>query len=328
VTGTEAHPIPTAAGGGRWWRALAFGLTASALAGAAVVADSLWLEPRRLQQRRVTVPFGGLPPEWDGLTILHLSDFHYVPRDRWLRARLTTLASQTAADPPDLIALTGDFVEWDEDAPALAPLLGALPARLGRFAVLGNHDYGNAVDPPDRERHSLVNAFSELVGRPLIHYQERPARPDGNCIDRIVRTLGCAGITVLRNQAVCLANRRPPFWVGGVDEPHQHRADPAAVFAGIPPDDPVLLLAHSPDLLECPLPRSPGLTLAGHTHGGQVRLPFLPPLVTHTRVPLPAYRGLIATANGPMYISSGMGASVPLRFRCPPEVTRLVLRRA
>jgi predicted MPP superfamily phosphohydrolase len=55
-------------------------------------------------------------------------------------------------------------------------------------------------------------------------------------------------------------------------------------------------------------------------------LPFLPPLVTHTRVPLPAYRGLIATANGPMYISSGMGASVPLRFRCPPEVTRLVLR--
>jgi uncharacterized protein len=315
-----------ATSGDRWRHALALGLAAIALSGAAVAAESLWLEPRRLQQRRLTVPFAGLPPEWDGLTILHLSDFHYVPRDRWLRARLTDLAAHTAADPPDLIALTGDFVEWNEDAAAIAPLLGALPARLGRFAVLGNHDYGNAVDPPDRERHSLVNAFSELVGRPLIQYQERPARPNGNCVGGIIRALECAGITVLRNQAVPLADRLPPFWIGGVDEPHQHRADPAAVFAGIPPGDPVLLLAHSPDVLECPLPRSPGLTLAGHTHGGQVRLPFLPPLVTHTRVPLPAYRGLIATANGPMYISSGMGASVPLRCRCPPEVTRLVLR--
>jgi predicted MPP superfamily phosphohydrolase len=119
-----------------------------------------------------------------------------------------------------------------------------------------------------------------------------------------------------------------PLWVGGVDEPHQHRADPAAVLAEIPAHDPVLLLAHSPEVLECPFPRSPALILAGHTHGGQIRIPWLSPLVTHTRVPLPAYQGLIATAQGPMHISPGIGASIPLRFRCPPEVTTLVLRAA
>ncbi len=306
-------------------RRFASALIASAFTGGVLAADSLWLEPRRLAHRHLTVPFAGLPAEWEGLSILHLSDFHYVPRDGWLRARLTELAAQTAAAPPDLIALTGDFIEWDEDAPALAALLGALPVRLGRFAVLGNHDYGNAFDPPDRERHSLINALSELVGKPLIRRRERPARSRGNCIERVVAALEDAGITVLRNQAVHLGDGRAPFWIGGVDEPHQHRADPAAVLAAIPAGDPVLLLAHSPDVLECALTRCPGLTLVGHTHGGQVRLPFLPPLVTHSRVLLPAYRGLITTAYGPMYISSGMGASVPLRFRCPPEVTTLTL---
>jgi hypothetical protein len=86
------------------------------------------------------------------------------------------------------------------------------------------------------------------------------------------------------------------------------------------------LLAHSPDVLERPFPRSPLVALVGHTHGGQVRLPFLPPLITHTRVSLPAYQGLVSTPQGPMHISPGIGASVPIRFRCPPEVTRVVLQ--
>jgi uncharacterized protein len=304
------------------------GIAVSLLAGGLLAADSLWLEPHRLQHRCRTVPFAGLPPALNGLTILHLSDFHYVPRDHWLPARLRELAAQTAAEPPDLIAYTGDYVEWEEDAPAIAALLGALHARLGSFAVLGNHDYGNAVDPPDAEKHSVLNALSELVGAPAIRYRERPAKPTGNNPTAIVEALAGAGITVLRNNAVRLTDAGAAFWVGGVDEPHQRRANAGAVFAAIPPNDPVLLLAHSPEVLECPLPRAPGLILAGHTHGGQVRLPFAGPLVTHTRIPLPAYQGLITTAYGPMHISPGMGASIPLRFRCPPEVTTLVLTPA
>lgn len=312
----------------RWRRALGMGIGLSCLAGGLLAADSLWLEPRRLQHRCYTVPFAGLPPALNGLTILHLSDFHYVPRDRWLPARLKELAIQTAADPPDLIAYTGDYVEWDEDAPAIAALLGALHSRLGCFAVLGNHDYGNAVDPPDSEKHSVLNGLSELLGAPVIRHRERPAKPTGNNIDAIIVALEDAGITVLRNSAVRLCGAGAAFWVGGVDEPHQQRANAGAVFAAIPPDEPVVLLAHSPEVLECPLPRTPGLMLAGHTHGGQVRLPFLAPLVTHTRIPLPAYQGLIATPYGPMHISPGMGASIPLRFRCPPEVTTLVLKQS
>ncbi|HEY8745601.1 MAG TPA: metallophosphoesterase [Chloroflexota bacterium] len=299
---------------------------AAFLAAAALAADSLWLEPHRLQRRCYTVPLNGLPLDLDGLTILHLSDFHYVPRDAWLSTRLAELAAETAANPPDLIAFTGDLVEWDEDAPAIAALLGAMTARLGSFAVLGNHDYGNAVDPHDPERHSLMNAFSELVGVPLQRYRERLPKPAGNCIVPIIAALEHEHVTLLRNTAVRLSVGATPLWIGGVDEPHQHRANPALVFAAIPAHDLVLLLAHSPEVLECSFPRSPDLILAGHTHGGQVRLPWLSPLVTHTRVPLPAYQGLIATQHGPMHISPGIGASIPLRFRCPPEVTTLVLR--
>lgn len=315
------------AGGARRRRALGLGIGLTCLTGGLFAVDSLFWEPHRLQHRCYAVPFAGLPLALNGLTILHLSDFHYVPRDRWLPARLKELAAQTAADPPDLIAYTGDYVEWDEDAPAIAALLGALPARLGRFAVLGNHDYGNAVDPPDTEKHSMLNALSELLGAPVIRYRERPAKPTGNNVAAIIVALEDAGITVLRNNAVCLSWAGATLWVGGVDEPHQQRADACAVFAAIPPDEPTVLLAHSPEVLECPLPRAPGLMLAGHTHGGQVCLPFSPPLVTHTRIPLPAYQGPIATPYGPMHISPGMGASIPLRFRCPPEVTTLVLKR-
>lgn len=296
------------------------------LAGAGLAVDSLLLEPRRLQHRKCCIPLAGLAPALDGLTILHLSDFHYVPRDGWLPQRMAELAAETAADPPDLIALTGDFVEWDEDAPALAALLRPLTARLGAFAVLGNHDYGNACDPPDRERHSLLNALSELVGGPLMRHRERPAKQGGNRVEAICAALEQAGVTVLRNCAVRLCRQHSPFWLGGVDEPHQFRADPAAVFAAVPATEPLFLLTHSPDVLERPFPRAPLLTLAGHTHGGQVRIPFLPPLITHTRVALPAYEGLISTSQGPMHVSPGIGASVPLRFRCPPEVTRLVLK--
>lgn len=309
-----------------WQHWLATGLALGVLAGAALGIDSVLVEPRRLQYRRHKVSWAGLPVEFDGLSVLHLSDFHYVPRDRWLRARLGDLARQTSEAPPDLIALTGDFVEWDEDAPALAALLGALHSRLGSFAVLGNHDYGNAFDPPDKEQHSLLNRAAEIVGGPLQRYFERPAKAGGNRIDAVVTALEDAGIVVLRNTAVRLVVDGEPLWVGGVDEPHQHRNDAAAVCAAVPLGEPLLLLAHSPEVVEQRLAHRPGLILAGHTHGGQVRLPLLPPLVTHTRISLPAYQGMIATSSGPMHISAGLGASVPLRFRCPPEVTTLVLQ--
>lgn len=321
------HSDRVAGPDGLGWRRLAGGGIALALVTVlALGIDSVLVEPRRLQYRRHTVRWTGLPSAFDGLAILHLSDFHYVPRDGWLRKQLDGLAHMTAADPPDLIALTGDFVEWDEDAPALAALLGALHSRLGSFAVLGNHDYGNAFDPRDSEDRSLLNRAAEWVGGPLQRYFERPAKPGGNRIDAVVTALEDVGIVVLRNAAVRLETGGQAFWLGGVDEPHQHRSDPAAVFAAVPADDPLLLLAHSPEVIEQLPARRPGLILAGHTHGGQVRLPLLPPLVTHTRIPLPAYQGLITTDVGPMHISPGLGASVPLRFRCPPTVTTLVLR--
>jgi predicted MPP superfamily phosphohydrolase len=145
-------------------------------------------------------------------------------------------------------------------------------------------------------------------------------------VSRIIGALEDAGIAVLRNRAVALERERQRLWIAGADEPHQRRADLTSVFAPIAPAEPLLLLAHSPDILELPFSRPVGLLLVGHTHGGQVRLPGLRPLVTHTRVLLPDYRGWLQTVAGPMYINAGISASIPLRFRCPPEVTRFALR--
>lgn len=309
-----------ARGRARWPRA-AVPLAALIAAGLALAADALLIEPRRLQRIERCTPFRGLPPALAGLRILHLSDFHYVPRDRWLPRQLARLAEETTNDLPDLIAITGDFVEWHEDAPAIAAMVGRLRSRYGVFAVLGNHDYGNACDPHERPDHPAVEQLSDKIGAPLLLLRDRPGRSYGNNIDMIVQALADQGVRVLRNTAVPLAIAGARLWVGGVDEPHQRRADLAAVCAAVPEDGPLLLLAHSPEVLEQPIPCGIGLILAGHTHGGQVCFPKMQPLVTHTRLHLPAYRGLIETDAGPMYISGGMGASVPLRFRCPPEIT-------
>lgn len=309
-------------------RSCRLAVLAVACAAAGVAGHARWVGPYRLQWRVVSVPFPGLPPAFGGFRVLHLSDLHYIPGNRWLERRLAKLAVQTQADPPDLIALTGDFVEWDEDAGACAALLATLRARHGSFAVLGNHDYGHAFDPKEVPGHRLLHRLGDLVGDPLSRFNGRPPKPAGNRIEAIICALASVGIQVLRDRSVPLSVHGQRLWIGGVDEPHQRRQCLARAFDGIPLGEPLLLLAHSPDVLEGRFAFSPGLLLAGHTHGGQIRLPLMRPLVTHTRVPLPDYQGLVRTSQGLMHISAGIGATVPLRFRCPPEVTTLVLRPA
>jgi len=305
-----------------------FVLAVLAAGGAGAAIHARWVGPYRLQRRVVSVPFPRLPPAFDGFRVLHLSDLHYIPGNRWLERRLAELALQTQADPPDVIALTGDFVEWDEDAGACAALLATLRARHGSFAVLGNHDYGNAFDPEEVPRHRLLHRLGDLVGDPLSRFNGRPPKQEGNRIEAIISALDHAGIQVLRDRAVPIGVHGQRLWIAGVDEPHQRRQCMARAYDGVPVEEPLLLLAHSPDVLEGDFAFSPGLLLAGHTHGGQIRLPLLRPWVTHTRVRLPNYRGLVRTSHGLMHISAGIGATVPLRFRCPPEVTTLVLHPA
>jgi predicted MPP superfamily phosphohydrolase len=241
----------------------------------------------RLVRRRVGVP--GLPAALAGLRVLHLSDLHVGARHSGARH----LRAAAAALPADLIVVTGDLVHGTRTIARCAELLGELEAPLGVYAVLGNHDYSYP--------HCRVNTAALVAA-----IEER-------------------GVRVLRNSAEPVSWRGATLWLAGVDDPHRRHHDLAATLSDIPDDACTLLLAHSPDVLAELEPGRVALALVGHTHGGQVRLPGLPAIVTRTRLRLREPYGLRRLFGTLVHFHSGMGSPTPLRFRMPPEAALLEL---
>jgi len=263
---------------------------------AGLAADAVLLEPRRPVVERVEVSLARLVKELDGLTIAHLSDLHY---ESPASAEIIRTAVQiTHGLAPDLVVLTGDYVtrypfqsglRVAEDSKPCAQLLEDLHAPLGVFAVLGNHDCASD---------------SRLV----------------------TRSLEANGVTVLRNFNLRLERSGGPFWIAGVDDVIGGGARLDRALQGIPRDGATVLLAHEPDFADSVVSYAVDLQLSGHSHGGQVRLPFvgapyLPPL--GRKYPW----GLRRLGRLHLYTNRGIGAiPLPVRFNCPPEITLLTLR--
>ena len=272
-----------------WLLGAAAGLGGCCAGGAAY---PWWIEPGWLQvtRRRVDVP--GLPASLDGLTIAHLSDLHHgthVPIERIGDAVRAVNRLQ-----PDIVALTGDFVSGSASfAAPCAEQLRALQAASGVFACLGNHD----------------------------HWTDAQV---------VARALGDAGIGVLRNTAQALAGAAEGLWIAGVDDVMEGQQDLARALAPVPEGAPVLLLAHEPDFADQVSQHAAPvvLQLSGHSHGGQVRLPFVGPLILPRHASkYPA--GLYRVGDLALYTNRGLGVIEPaVRFNCRPEVTLLSLRSA
>ena len=272
---------------------------ASATAGAAIVGDSIFFEPNRPHLVLRDLALKGWPAQLDGFKIALLSDFHYDPYCSLhpLRAAIPIVNNLRA----DLIALTGDFVSVpmfssnDEkaagDAEPCADLLRQMRAPYGLWAVLGNHDF--STDPA-----------------------------------RVTAILRAAGISVLANQSVAIEGRGSRFWLAGVNDVLSRTADLKATLTKIPEQEATVLMAHEPDYADFVKRFPVNLQLSGHTHGGQVRLPFLPPLY----VPALGRKyvsGLYRVGPLTLYTNPGLGTvGVPVRFDCPPEITLLTLRPA
>lgn len=238
----------------------------------------------------VTVP--GLPAQLHGLRVLHVTDLH-LRLDSRLASELPELV---AGVPHDLALYTGDFVDDADGLPLLADTLRRLPRPEAAFAVLGNHDYG---------RH----------GRQHCGAQGRD----------VSAVLAEAGIQVLSNSAHSALGAG--LFIAGVDDPSRHRDDLDHAMASVPEGACCLLLAHSPDIVLRLGQHRPGLILAGHTHGGQIRLPLAGPLITMSRLPRRQVMGLHEYQGVPTFVSRGIGYSgVNLRLWCPPEVALLTLR--
>lgn len=236
---------------------------------------------------RIAVP--NLPDSFSGFRIVHLSDVHY--------GRLTSLAfvrgivERANRLEPDLIACTGDYVygsNSNETIDAVWQVLSQLTAPHGVWSVLGNHDHWADTERSD--------------------YWLKKSGQD------------------LRHKAVRIERNGQPLWLAGAGDfmTDFRRLDP--LLEQIPDQECRIVLAHNPDTADSDCSRRIDLMLAGHTHGGQVRLPFMAPL--YNPIQNKSYvSGSITAARGfPLFISRGIGWTIlPVRFNCYPEIAVLEL---
>lgn len=258
------------------------------------------VEPTWLEINRITFPVRDLPAAFDGLTIAHLTDFHcgrQIPP-----GYLEDALDRTAAENPDVIAVTGDFVHKGYGHVATAAqLVRRLRAPLGVFAVLGNHDF------------SVRNALG-IRRHPGLH------RAVGDA-------LAAEGVRVLRNEAVRLARGGAGLMISGVNDLWSGECDPVAALAGGCPDTPRVVLAHNPQSVEAFGDARCDLVLSGHTHGGQVNWPGLGRVLLGKTARRRA-AGLYPHRGGHVYVNKGVGFGWRFRFAVRPEVAVFTLRPA
>jgi len=245
------------------------------------------------------------PPNWPAahrLTVTVVADLHAGGPNMGI-ARVREVVDAAQALNSDLIVILGDyfathrFVTEHVPNAAWAAELGRLKARLGVYAILGNHDW-----------------WYDIGG--------------------VRKALADVRIPLMENDAVLIDDNGRRFWLAGLGDQLAHWIGPGrfrgeddlpGTLARVTTGDPVILLVHEPDVFTS-VPRRVALTLAGHTHGGQIVLPFIKPTWTPSKYGARFAYGHIAEDGRHMIVSGGLGCSkVPLRLGVPPEIVRVTL---
>ena len=247
------------------------------------------LESKWLRLNRVELPVPNLPPAFWGTTVVYISDTHHGPHVPLSYVR--DVVSVANATRPDLVLLGGDYVS--QNLKFVAPgveALGGLRASLGRFAVLGNHDVWQGA-PDTRE------------------------------------ALAGAGIVDVTNHGVWIEKKGARLRIAGVGDYWTEEQDIRSALGDATERDASILLSHNPDFAEEIDDRRVGLVLSGHTHGGQVSLPFWGAPWAPTRYGSKYLQGLAQAPSCRVFVSRGAGTSgPPVRFDCRPEVVHITLR--
>jgi predicted MPP superfamily phosphohydrolase len=254
-----------------------------------VAAYGVLVRRRWVLVQRCEVPIRGLPPSFDGYRIAQLSDLHIgaLTPKSWGLA----WARLANAARPDLAVVTGDMVTSGTDFHGdVADVVGSLEAKDGVVVSMGNHDY-----------------FGE--GEPLISM------------------LRSRGVEVLRNEGRLLERGSARLFLAGIDDTWTRRADLARALRAQPPDARVVLLAHDPDAFRAAAERGVSLVLSGHTHGGQVAMPFLARRLNLSKLVHEFTLGLYRVGDSTLFVHPGLGTTgPPVRFGVPPAVVVLTLR--
>jgi predicted MPP superfamily phosphohydrolase len=303
LTVTEDSTPPARAAAPRLTRRrfLIAGAATLGVSGTATSAYAGAIEPFGL----VVTRYAPAPPAWPAdrkLSITVIADLHAGGPDMTL-PHIRHVVDTAQALQSDLIVLLGDYEAWYpfEFEPVATPLwsaeLARLKAPLGVWAILGNHDW-----------------WHNLAG---------------------VRTaLASAQIPVLENDAVLLGAAGQRFWLAGIGDQAAHRLgygrfrgedDLPGTLAQIDTDDPALLLVHEPDIFPT-VPDRVALTLAGHTHGGQIRVPLIWPHFVPSQYGARYAYGHVIEDDRHLIVSGGLGTStVPARLGVPPEIVHITL---
>jgi uncharacterized protein len=276
------------------------GLGAVGLSGLSTAVYAGAVEPERL----ITTAYRVSPPHWTAgrLSLAVIADLHAGGPNMALE-HIARVIDVTNALRPDLIVLLGDYIARHrfvtEPVPpdVWAAQFARLSAPLGVWAILGNHDWWCGVGVV---RGALANA----------------------------------GVPCLENHAILLGEGDSRFWIAGLGDQLAHRVGPgtfrgeddlSGTLAQVTTNHPVILLAHEPDIF-VQVPDRVALTLSGHTHGGQVRVPLLWPHFVPSRYGTRFAYGHIVERNRHMIVSGGLGTSfVPVRLGVPPEIVSIEL---
>lgn len=275
--------------------------TATAVA-AGVGMYSMLIEPRwfRLYKKHVRLKPAPLPE----IDILHLSDLHLYKG----RGEALPFLRKIARQEYDFIFVTGDLIENNSGIPLAAEALKPFRARYGKFAVLGNHDYYHT---------RFEDVFRKTGGLPV--------NPESklNDIPRLIDEMANIGVEVLRNERRDVPLGDNGVTIAGVDDPYVARDDIRATFDGFSKTGPLFVLVHSPEKHPEIAPLNPDMVFSGHTHGGQVCLPFIGPITTRSKAPRRYAKGLLRENGTVFYTSRGVGTGrlTRPRFWCPPEAT-------
>jgi hypothetical protein len=268
----------------------------AAAGGATGIGFYAWrVEPRWLEFTYPRLPVVNLPPALEGARLVQISDLHVGPRvDPAYLVRSLQAVSRLDAE---FVVFTGDFVSYDTPAGLddLGRVLEHFPqGRRATFGILGNHDYG------PRWRHPEI-------------------------AERVVSRAAAAGIEILRNEA----RRIDGVVFAGLDDLWGPFFDAGRALGSVAPQEAALALCHNPDAVDLGVWRGyRGWILAGHTHGGQCKPPFLPPPILPVRNHRYTAGAFDLWDGRRLYITRGVGHLLPVRFNVRPEIAVFSLTRA
>jgi predicted MPP superfamily phosphohydrolase len=260
-------------------------------------------EARRIRTERIRVALPRLPEALAGFRIVHIGDTH-CRTGRFYEGLYRQMVAAVNEADADLVLISGDLAAGSDHIPVAARWLGALRARLGVLAVPGNHDLNITME---RWLLGLTQGFD---------------------VEEIRRSLADVGVTLLHNESKVIEANGQRIVVLGIGDASTGLDDLENTVTSMPSGDLIIILTHSPDLLDVAGVEVADLVLCGHTHGGQMMLPGIGPVWS------PVWRGrlrgegLLAAGDVAVHVTRGVGTSWPVRLGCPPQVAVLELQRA